>query len=152
VLRIFIALKNPSPRPGLNPRPLDPVGSTLTTTPLSRSGNSTSNHLVEKREELGEGSDDFCLTKNFCSYFQGICNMPLHHRGPQFSQYIVAQFLQRNYAVRTKYIAEPRAETRAVLHSLRSIELQFVYVGLFLQTSRVLFSSLRIAPFVLFQF
>jgi len=29
VLRIFIALKNPSPLPGLNPRPLGPVASTL---------------------------------------------------------------------------------------------------------------------------
>jgi hypothetical protein len=36
VLRIFIALKNPSPRPGLNPRPLGPVSSTLTTTPPTR--------------------------------------------------------------------------------------------------------------------
>jgi hypothetical protein len=36
VLRIFIALKNPSPRPGLNPRPLGPVTSTLTTTPPRR--------------------------------------------------------------------------------------------------------------------
>jgi hypothetical protein len=32
VLRIFIALKNPSPWPGLNPRPLSPVASTLTVT------------------------------------------------------------------------------------------------------------------------
>jgi hypothetical protein len=31
LLRIFIALKNPSPRPCLNPRPLGPVTSTLTT-------------------------------------------------------------------------------------------------------------------------
>jgi hypothetical protein len=31
VLRIFIAIRNPSPRPGLNPRPLGPVASTLTT-------------------------------------------------------------------------------------------------------------------------
>jgi hypothetical protein len=36
VLRIFIALKNPSPRLGLNPRPLGPVASTLTSTPLRR--------------------------------------------------------------------------------------------------------------------
>jgi hypothetical protein len=36
VLRIFIALKNPSPRPDLNPRPLGPVESTLTTTPPRR--------------------------------------------------------------------------------------------------------------------
>jgi hypothetical protein len=36
VLRIFIALKNPSPRPGLNPRPLSPVASTLITTPPRR--------------------------------------------------------------------------------------------------------------------
>jgi hypothetical protein len=31
VLRIFIALTDPSPRPGLNPRPLGPVAITLTT-------------------------------------------------------------------------------------------------------------------------
>jgi hypothetical protein len=36
VLRIFIALKNPSPWPHSNPRPLGPVASTLTTTPLRR--------------------------------------------------------------------------------------------------------------------
>jgi hypothetical protein len=36
VLRIFIALKNPSLRPGLNPRPLGPVASTPTTTPPRR--------------------------------------------------------------------------------------------------------------------
>jgi hypothetical protein len=36
VLRIFIALKNPSPRPCLKPRPLCPVVSTLTTTPPRR--------------------------------------------------------------------------------------------------------------------
>jgi hypothetical protein len=34
VLWIFIALKNLSPRLGLNPRPLGPVAGTLTTTPL----------------------------------------------------------------------------------------------------------------------
>jgi hypothetical protein len=33
VLRIFIALKNPSIRPGFNQRPLGPVASALTTTP-----------------------------------------------------------------------------------------------------------------------
>jgi hypothetical protein len=33
VLRIFIVLKIPSLRPGLNTRPLGPVASTLTTTP-----------------------------------------------------------------------------------------------------------------------
>jgi hypothetical protein len=33
VLRIFIALKNPSPRSGLSPRPLGPVASSLTTIP-----------------------------------------------------------------------------------------------------------------------
>jgi hypothetical protein len=32
VLRIFIALKNPSPWPGSNPQPLGPVASTLTIT------------------------------------------------------------------------------------------------------------------------
>jgi hypothetical protein len=36
VLRIFIALTNSSPRPGLNPRPLGPVASTLGTTPPRR--------------------------------------------------------------------------------------------------------------------
>jgi hypothetical protein len=40
VLRIFIAFKNPSPRPGLNLRPLGPVVSTLTTTPPRRHPNS----------------------------------------------------------------------------------------------------------------
>jgi hypothetical protein len=33
VLRNFIALKNPLPWPALNPQPLGPVASTLTTTP-----------------------------------------------------------------------------------------------------------------------
>jgi hypothetical protein len=42
VLRIFIALKNPSPLLGLNPRPLGPVASTLTTTPPRR-------HLADKQ-------------------------------------------------------------------------------------------------------
>jgi hypothetical protein len=37
VLRIFIALENSSPQPGLNPWPLGPVASTLTTTPLRSS-------------------------------------------------------------------------------------------------------------------
>jgi hypothetical protein len=36
VLRIFITLKNLSPQPGLNPRPLGPVASTVTTTPPKR--------------------------------------------------------------------------------------------------------------------
>jgi hypothetical protein len=36
VLRIFIALKNPSPRPVLNPRTLGTVASTLTTAPPRR--------------------------------------------------------------------------------------------------------------------
>jgi hypothetical protein len=36
VLRIFIALKNPSLWLGLNPQPLGPVASTLTTTPPRR--------------------------------------------------------------------------------------------------------------------
>jgi hypothetical protein len=36
VLWIFITLKNPSPHPGLNPRPLGPVASTLTTIPPRR--------------------------------------------------------------------------------------------------------------------
>jgi hypothetical protein len=41
VLRIFIALKNSSPRPGSNPRPLGPVASILTTTPPRRRCNIT---------------------------------------------------------------------------------------------------------------
>jgi hypothetical protein len=36
VLWIFITVKNPSPPPGLNPWPLGPVASTLTTTPPRR--------------------------------------------------------------------------------------------------------------------
>jgi hypothetical protein len=36
VLRIFIAIKNPSPRPGLNLRPFGTVASTLTTAPPRR--------------------------------------------------------------------------------------------------------------------
>jgi hypothetical protein len=36
LLRTFIAIKNPSPRQGLNPRPLGPLASTLTTTPPRR--------------------------------------------------------------------------------------------------------------------
>jgi hypothetical protein len=36
VLRIFIALKSPSPWPGSNPQSLGPVVSTLTTTPPRR--------------------------------------------------------------------------------------------------------------------
>jgi hypothetical protein len=38
VLRIFIALKNPSPWRGSKAQPLGPVGSTLTTTPPRRPG------------------------------------------------------------------------------------------------------------------
>jgi hypothetical protein len=36
VLRIFMALENPSPLSGLNPRTLGPVASTLTTAPPRR--------------------------------------------------------------------------------------------------------------------
>jgi hypothetical protein len=31
--------------------------------------------VVAKQEELGEGSDEFGLTKYLCSYFEGIFNM-----------------------------------------------------------------------------
>jgi hypothetical protein len=41
VLRIYIALKNPSPRPGLNLRPLGPVASTLTTNSVSTTSATT---------------------------------------------------------------------------------------------------------------
>jgi hypothetical protein len=44
VLVIFISLKNPSPRPGFNPRPLGTVTSTLTTTPQRR-------HVLECDDE-----------------------------------------------------------------------------------------------------
>jgi hypothetical protein len=36
VLRICVALKNPPPRPGLNPQTLSPMASTLTMTPQRR--------------------------------------------------------------------------------------------------------------------
>jgi hypothetical protein len=52
VLQIFIALKNPSPRPGLNPRPLGPVISTLTTTPPRRFLCDITRHLNELNLEL----------------------------------------------------------------------------------------------------
>jgi hypothetical protein len=48
VLRIFIAFKNPSSRPGLNPRPLGPVPSALTTTPPRRQLPPCSRVLLEK--------------------------------------------------------------------------------------------------------
>jgi hypothetical protein len=38
VLRIFIALKNPSPWPCSNPQPLSPVANKLATTPPRRQG------------------------------------------------------------------------------------------------------------------
>jgi hypothetical protein len=47
VLRIFIALKNPSPRPWLNTRPLGPVASTLTAAPPRRLEIiKSSNHVI----------------------------------------------------------------------------------------------------------
>jgi hypothetical protein len=45
VLRIFIALKNPSPWPGLNPRPLGPVANTLTTFARSTYSEDSVQHL-----------------------------------------------------------------------------------------------------------
>jgi hypothetical protein len=44
VLRIFIALKNPSPWLGSNPQPLGPVASTLTTAPPRRLSNMLTQH------------------------------------------------------------------------------------------------------------
>jgi hypothetical protein len=32
-------------------------------------------HPVAKHEELGEGNDEFGLTKYLCSYFEGIFNV-----------------------------------------------------------------------------
>jgi hypothetical protein len=48
VLRIFIALKNPSPWPGSNPRTLGPMASTLTTTPPRRPLRGVTNTAHEK--------------------------------------------------------------------------------------------------------
>jgi hypothetical protein len=47
VLRIFIALKNPSPRPGSNSQTLGPVASTLTTTPPRRLVQSIIRHYTD---------------------------------------------------------------------------------------------------------
>jgi hypothetical protein len=60
VLRIFIALKNPSPRPGLNPRLLGPVASTLTTTPPRR--------LVIRRHKTGKQTAVVCNSKKECPW------------------------------------------------------------------------------------
>jgi hypothetical protein len=46
VLQIFIAFKNPSPLPGLNPRNLGPVASTLTFTPPRRLPMSVLPHVL----------------------------------------------------------------------------------------------------------
>jgi hypothetical protein len=49
VLRIFIALKNPTHWPGSNPRPLGPVASTPTTTPPRRRTLVTTNKIVARK-------------------------------------------------------------------------------------------------------
>jgi hypothetical protein len=46
VLRIFIAIKSPSPWPGLNPRPLGPVASTLTTISPRRPMGDVKRHFI----------------------------------------------------------------------------------------------------------
>jgi hypothetical protein len=48
----------------------------LLSRPPELSGYPTSSHLVAKQEELGEGSNEFGLTKYLCSYFEGTLNMP----------------------------------------------------------------------------
>jgi hypothetical protein len=55
VLRILIAFKNPSPRPGLNPRTLSPVASTLNTTPPE-----DDNHIPQRTQARNE----HCTTYN----------------------------------------------------------------------------------------
>jgi hypothetical protein len=40
------------------------------------SDNSTSSHLVTKKEELGKGNNEFYLAKCLCSFFEGIFNIP----------------------------------------------------------------------------
>jgi hypothetical protein len=54
--KIFIALKNSSPRLGVNPRPLGPVASTLTTTTPRRHSREEDSvewsHLVQDRNWL----------------------------------------------------------------------------------------------------
>jgi hypothetical protein len=56
VLRIFIALKNPSPWPGSNPRPLDPVASTLTTIPPNTSQTSYQNYVFRPSSKASGAS------------------------------------------------------------------------------------------------
>jgi hypothetical protein len=58
VLRIFIALKSPSPWPGSNPQPLGPVAITLTTTPPRRL------NMALHKDELS----DLCLLLNLLQY------------------------------------------------------------------------------------
>jgi hypothetical protein len=48
VLQIFIALKNPSPRPGLNPWPLGPVASTPLRRPDCLTHDTTAVHFFQK--------------------------------------------------------------------------------------------------------
>jgi hypothetical protein len=51
----FFALKNPSPLPGLNPRPLGPVTSIQTTTPPRRPRNIHLNVKTPYGKSLGDG-------------------------------------------------------------------------------------------------
>jgi hypothetical protein len=72
VLRTFIALKKPSPRPGLNPRPLGPVESTLTTPPPRRQKEVTPQH----KSNTGWG---YCI---YCTDLSAICiyDFKIHNR------------------------------------------------------------------------
>jgi hypothetical protein len=81
VLRIFIALKNSSSRPGMNPRPLVTVARTLATTPQRRLScdiihsrtwpkcklsASTYHQLMERRkvkENIWTQKCDFCVSR-----------------------------------------------------------------------------------------
>jgi hypothetical protein len=64
VLRIFIALKNPSPRLGLNSRPLGPAANKLTTTPTRRL---LSAHFFPQRVGLWDHLAVSISTYSFCA-------------------------------------------------------------------------------------
>jgi hypothetical protein len=57
--------------------------------PPELSSNPTSSHIVKKQEELGEGNDEFGLTKNLFSHFEGFFNMP--HDLPTWRQRLYFQ-------------------------------------------------------------
>jgi hypothetical protein len=68
VLRIVIALKNPSSRPGLNPRPLGPVASTLITTAPRRLKSSLTLNIKMKVKVWNHIEHEFTV------FFEAACN------------------------------------------------------------------------------